>query len=411
MSAERHSQLPPGHQNPPRLPLTGQGAQSGHAVGSNLASTSLGTQAFRKRPLDHADADPKRQTRRRAASDDDAAYMARLLCVWPETVAELRTRLEAPLRYVWPEPVRALALCHTLTLKDLRARTWRGVRQTIYNRVNTADFLAWWCRTSHLPSENLTDSIVFPWGRYLMGMANQEAVVGNKASVIKFYVADVPGVADPCNPGDSLSVFIALRADGSQVRIQPHRDQSALLLYLDRPGPSYHGHLARTKPWPPGYWGTIEEESQCLLCPRSGPERSSCADIDVIATADGMIHLHDIMTTLEAQSALLSLELRQDEELDLSSGDRFPWVLWVHHQPEIMQIIRDSSGVTYFSAVDFSFMREETLVKAQAFQLELQDGPSLALIPVGGDLTIAPMTRHAIKFTCECKWLLNHLGA
>jgi len=136
----------------------------------------------------------------------------------------------------------------------------------------------------------------------------------------------------------------------------------------------------------------------------------------VIATADGLIDLHDIVTTLQAQSALLSLELHQDQELDLSDGVAFPWVLWVHHQPEIMQLIRDSHGVKDFGAIEFSFMIKGSLVKAQAFQMNLaqmnlQEGISLALIPVDGDLSIAPMTKKSHTFSSECQWLLDRLAA
>jgi len=135
----------------------------------------------------------------------------------------------------------------------------------------------------------------------------------------------------------------------------------------------------------------------------------------VTATADGFIASHDIVTTLQAQSALLSLQLHQDQELDLSDGITFPWVLWVHHQPEIMQLIRDSHGVKDFGAIEFSFMSKGSLVKAQAFQMNLaqmnlQEGISLALIPVDGDLTIAPMTNKSHTFTSECQWLLDRLA-
>ena len=86
----------------------------------------------------------------------------------------------------------------------------------------------------------------------------------------------------------------------------------------------------------------------------------------------------------------------------------FPWVLRVHHQSEVMQSIRHSCGVTYFGAVDFSFMREWSLVKAQAFQIDMEEGTSLALIPVDRDLTIAPMTNKSHPFTSE--WLLDRLA-
>ena len=408
MTAEHHSQLPPGHQSPPTVPLEGQGTLSGHTVEPATASSLLSTHAFCKRPLDDAESEPKLKKSRQHASDKDAAYFTAVLCYWPGTLGELRERLQQPCSVRIPAP----ALCHTLTRTDIRAGTWRGVRQSIYNRVDAADFLASWCRTSGYAAANLTASTVFPWGRYVLGIAKREEVVGNEGGIIKFYIAEVPGVADPCNPDDNLIVFIACRADGSQVRIQPHRDQPALVLYLDRLGPAYRGHLARTTPWPPWpqSWGPPPYEGECRLCPRYGPEPCSWASLGVIATADGLMNLHDIVTTLEAQSARLSLELCTGQELDLCSGERFPWALWVHHQPEVMQIIGDSNGVTYFGAVDFSFMREGSLVKAQAFQIDMEEGTSLALIPVDRVLTIAPMTKKSNPFTSECQWLLDRLA-
>lgn len=321
--------------------------------------------------------------------------------VWPTTAAEINKDLDDQAYDDRSAPA-------SLTQRDLQLRKWRNVRHTIYNRVRAADFLTQWGHTSEFPSENLTDGAVFPWGNYILGMAAQYDVVGHTDGIIKFYAAYVPGVSDPRTLGDRLPVFIAWRADGSQVRIQPRRDQPALLLYVDPPGPNYFGHLARKTAWPPGCWETPKAE--CRLCPRAGAERCSLAGPDVIATADGMLDLHDFVTNLEAQSALRSLNLQQGQGVDLSAGDKFAWVLWVYYQPDIMKLIRDSPGVTQFSAVDFSFMREKSLVKAQVFQIDLQHGSSWALIPVGRDVTIAPMTTHTPTGHSECQWLLDHLA-
>ncbi len=135
----------------------------------------------------------------------------------------------------------------------------------------------------------------------------------------------------------------------------------------------------------------------------------------MIATAEGFIDLHDIVTNTEAQEALRSFALSQDQELDLSAGDRFPWVLWVHHQPAIMDHIRGSRGITQFLAVDFSLVDEKgRSVTAQAFQMDLQrdlkDNISLALIPLDGELFIKPLTINHFTRTAESQWLLDRLA-
>ena len=77
-------------------------------------------------------------------------------------------------------------------------------------------------------------------------------------------------------------------------------------------------------------------KAECRLCPRLGAERCSRIDLGVLATADGLNDLHDIVTNIEAEAALQSFDLSQHQELELSQGDLFPWVLWVHHQEAIM---------------------------------------------------------------------------
>jgi hypothetical protein len=49
-------------------------------------------------------------------------------------------------------------------------------------------------------------------------------------------------------------------------------------------------------------------------------------------------------------------------------------------------------------------------VRAQAFHIVLKGGSSLAMIPLHGDLTIAPMTINPFTGTAECQWLLDHLA-
>jgi hypothetical protein len=131
----------------------------------------------------------------------------------------------------------------------------------------------------------------------------------------------------------------------------------------------------------------------------------------VIATADGLIDLYDVVTNIEAKDALRLLDLCIDQDLDLSAGDRFPWALWVHRKQDIMKCIRDSRGVTRFAAIDFSFFCEELLVIAQAFQIDLEGSPSLALIVLDGDLFIKPLTTNSSTGSVECQWLLDRLAA
>jgi len=157
-----------------------------------MASSVLGAHAFLKRPLDHAESEAKRQARRLAASDKDVAFVAVLLCYWPETLAGVRKIIN---NHTYQNP--APALCHALTRKDIQAGTWQG-----FGRLFTAGptLLTFWHRgATHpftLPRTSLAAPF-FPWGRYVLGMAKQEAVVGNEAGIIKFYIANVPGVAAP----------------------------------------------------------------------------------------------------------------------------------------------------------------------------------------------------------------------
>ena len=300
----------------------------------------------------------------------------------------------------------------TLTPEHLRMQEWRGVRQTVISREAAADYLAWWGSATPFMSENITRSIQFQWGRYVMGMSQSAAVVGSAGGIVKFYVVEIPGVSDPSNSGNCLLAFIAWRSDGSQVRIHPRTNQPALLLYVDRPGPDYQGHLARRTPWPPGYWRTPLTEAECRLCPRLGAEIYGLINYGVIATADGFDDLHDIVTNIEAEAALQSFDFSRDHELDLSQGDLFPWVLWVHHQAAIMAEIRQNRGITKFAAIMFGFdAREGSHVKARAFQIVFYGGHSLSLVLARGVLTIAPMTTAELQNTIRYHKMLGDLVA
>ena len=157
--------------------------------------------------------------------------------------------------------------------------------------------------------------------------------------------------------------------------------------------------------------GTPLTKAECSLCPLLGAERYRRIDLEVIATADGLNDLHDIVTNIEAEAALQSFDLSQHRELDLSQGDRFPWVLWVHHQEAITAEIRQNHGITKFAAIDFSFDdREGVLVKAQAFQIVFFGGHSSALVLRRGVLTKAPMTTVALTRTVEYPRLIDQLA-
>jgi len=65
--------------------------------------------------------------------------------------------------------------------------------------------------------------------------------------------------------------------------------------------------------------------------------------------------LYDTVTNAEAQAALEGLLLALDTEVKLSDGIQFPWPLWIHYQPDIMEVVGRNAGVMKFSAMAFSF--------------------------------------------------------
>ena len=236
VTAEHHSQRPPRHQTPHTVRLEGQGTQSGHTVGPTTASSLLGTHAFLKLPLEPAEPETRQQARRRATSDKDAACFTVLLCYWPQPLAELRTRLEQPCYDHIPAP----ALCHTLTHKYIRAVTWQGFG-ILFTTGPT--LLTFWHQVAAHPCTLPRPSQTAPCVHRPLHAGHGQTGVGNKACMIKSCITDVPGVPDPCNPGDTLTVVIACQADGSKVRIQQDRDHSAFA-HLTRTVPHTHDTMA-----------------------------------------------------------------------------------------------------------------------------------------------------------------------
>jgi len=246
-------------------------------------------------------------------------------------------------------------------------------------------------------AEDLTDGNIFPWGDYVMNLPEptQHDVLG--PGITKFEIVRISGVEDT----SSIVVkdlgrvdFFVTRADRTQVRLHPHQHKHAQLLYVDRPGPKYWGHLARRTPWPAGCWGATAEQSTCRLCPDLPAERQGLPTADVIATVAGMpdkpgnagqpggTELADRMTHAVASVELQKLIFENpNNEIDLSDGTVFPWVRWLHHQPQIKNQL--ASGVTKFCAVIIGFVSRRTgaAVKGRIFRMDRLDAPPLALLP------------------------------
>jgi len=137
----------------------------------------------------------------------------------------------------------ALAMRSTLSPKDANTGKWRGQYAKDTGRVDALSFLEHWGRTSKHKSENLTDSKVFLWDFYILQLTTDVDVIG--PGIYKFFIAEISNVSHPDCRAHSLVEFIVWRSDTSQVRIQPRSSQSVRVLFVDRPSPNYHSHLAR----------------------------------------------------------------------------------------------------------------------------------------------------------------------
>ena len=258
----------------------------------------------------------------------------------------------------------AAAVGSILSPEDAKAGKWRGQNARDTGRIDALSFLQHWGRTSKRKSEDLTKSVAFLWGFYILQLDTDADVIG--PGIFKFFIAEIPNVFHPDCRTHSLVEFIVWRSDTSQVRIQPRSSQGLRMLFVDRPSPNYYGHLARQNL--PGN----------ILGPR--------APTGVIADGQGLKGLYDTVTNAEASAALerLPVGLGLDSEVNLSDGIRFPWPLWIHCQPEIMEVVIPNTGVTKFSAIAFSFLhgRSQRCYTTRAFCIDLQHpGDSLLMFP------------------------------
>lgn len=259
----------------------------------------------------------------------------------------------------------ALAMRSILSPKDAETGKWRGQYAKDTGRVDALSFLEHWGRTSKHKSEDLTESTLFLWGFYILQLTTDVDVIG--PGIYKFFIAEISNVSNPDCRTHSLVEFIVWRSDMSQVRLQPRSSQSERVLFVDLPGPDYHGHLAR----------------ELLPGNLLGPG----AQTGVIATGKGLKTLFDTVTNAEAQAALEGLRLAPDTEVNLSDGIQFPWPLWIHDQPAIMEVVGPNTGVCKFSAIAFSFYQGQRgatcdsrkYIEADAFCMDLQN-PAISLL-------------------------------
>jgi hypothetical protein len=101
----------------------------------------------------------------------------------------------------------------------------------------------------------------------------------------------------------------------------------------------------------------------------------------VIATAEGMAGLADLMDDAAASEALKDIYFGATDEVDLSDGLLFPWVRWIYHQPKIVKEM--SGGVTKFAAVRTAFQRYQggPEIAGRVFRMDRLDRGPLALFP------------------------------
>ena len=254
-------------------------------------------------------------------------------------------------------------------------------------------FLEEWRLDANLCLEDLTYSDRFPWGDYLLSLPAPSKSIVLGPGVTAFQIARISDV--PWINGMALSRlgrvdYFVTRSDTSQVRLHPHKTDDANVVYVDRCGPTYFGHLARREPWPIGYWGRPVTECICRLCPDLPAERHGQPTAGVIATAAGMgSGLTDLMTNADARSRLEAMDVPPGRDLDLSDGTTFPWVRWVHNQPAIVKEF--AGGVTKFSAACITFTRRTGAfeVSGQVFRMDRLDAPPLALLPGNKSVAIS----------------------
>ena len=306
----------------------------------------------------------------------EKAFLAgwRSFNAWPVTIVDHAREMHR-LHIFGP----AQAACFSLTSEDDGEARWSGQRQRVrfVDAIEASEFLEYWGRTSDSTCDDITACVAFSWRGYVLGLQRRHEVIG--PGVSKFFVAEITHLSDPERRTRSLVAFIVLRVDGSQVRIQLHgHHRSPTLLYVDRPGPRYYGHIARDISWPRG------KHAECQLLPGATTGALSDDTRNAIVIKEGWKGLYDTVTNVEARTCLAACHLVPDQVLDLSDGALFPWVSWVHDKEEIMEVIRSGTGVVNFAAAAFNFhwARRQSYVTAVAFRIELMPcgGPTCLLV-------------------------------
>ena len=163
-------------------------------------------------------------------------------------------------------------------------------------------------RTSGVPVVDLTDGARFNWQAYLSNRADREAVIGR--GVVSFHFEMFTHIRDPNHNDEPRADFVAIRADGSAVRLHPHRtkDPDTIFGFLE--------HWRATEP--PGRWAS-----------RGVPGRPAWA---LLVPADRLLfHQADLLGRHSASAALA--ELTEGVERGPIQVGEFQWWRWLLNLP------------------------------------------------------------------------------
>ena len=203
----------------------------------------------------------------------------------------------------------------------------------------------------------------FKWKQYIRSMsgAMQEQVVG--VGITRFCLEIIDGIPDSNTTNLDRVDFVVHRADGTSVRLHPHKSWDAQVCFVELPctNPWYRGRLARHVG---NYHGGLAVGS---------PSPS------VRCTVAGLYKVTNLIGRKEARAFLTSLG--QDAVIDLTDGVLFGWPRWLASFQQNDKVTVIGTGLTNITARPVMGSRWPSFVVTRA------DGTSVIIWP-GPKLTI-----------------------